>query len=657
MALSPLNLKQQAPRYQNEFSGSSGGTSVQKQTLARASSNKSAARINASTTLSGNVLFKGANRGFSQIRYMSGRNAAIGLNYHRASGQQFGFSVDSRPSPTVANQQTVVQSPKPSWGQQIAEVFTAGAAAFVAISGAIQQAKDAGLISSKTKPQGANSNTNSNQLDNAFKDFGGSGGGGIELSATGLQTASSFGVGFDAQYNTISNALKSDTLDPQSITSSVSSLVMSSTNDLYSAMSLQSVLSKQEAKTVDQETQLQTDLTKAKDDADTAKSDLGRVESQLKGAKDTRANADSALQVKDAEYKSVCDNVIKAETDKSKAQDDVTSCNNNVGTATSKLDQATSQYDTAKSNYDNIPNDAEHQLEKAAAKRIMDSAEQAKTQAQEALESAKKDLAEAEGKLKDAESELSKAQVAKQKKLEEYKNAESDLKQLAENCEKQQKLVETQSKNYDAARQRSDICDKTYAQLQADMSGINSIHAQKAQIEAKISTLETNVRNADKLQKSVDKAVQKWNKKHPGGTTTTTNTDKPDSGIVTDTGIKDTSSTSSDTQQAGLSSDIQNSIDNGSITDATLKNASLDQLHEMKKFAEMRGSYATGRIYNAIEQKQQYQEWLANLDTNLNTTDIGKLTDMIAVANSNGDSGTADKIQAKIDELSDKGIH
>ncbi len=520
MALAPMDLKYQS-RYQNEFSGS-GGASTIHSTVSRASSNRNAARTTASSTLSGNVYFKPSNRGLTQIRYMSGRNAAIGMNYHRARGQQFGFNIDNFwRRPTVSKQQAVVQQPKASWGQELAQAVASGVGLFGAL-------KDAGLVKGNngssntgatngtTKPQGAkttvttNSNSLQSALESTFGDKVGDLTGNNRFSPAGLPTAATLGVGFDSRYSSVESMIK-DMTDPAAAKTAVTNLVTQSSADFYSAQALQDIYSSQLTNLSTQEEKLSNAVKDADVDAENYASALEKEQDGLNEAKSARNSSDKALADSHSDYQQACTNVTNAENAVTSCQNHVSTCNTELGIATSKLKSAKANYDNAKAKYESMPSDAPG---KAAAESLMQQAEAAKKQAETDEQNARKNLTSAEAELKKAQQDLTNASKAKTDKLEEYKETDKKNQQLIEQCINEEKAVKEQQSKYDKAKVASDKSKQKLAEAQSDVRGFEQMKLQNEQLQAKMKTLQDNMKKANKLQEKCDKAASNYFKKH-----------------------------------------------------------------------------------------------------------------------------------------------
>lgn len=630
MALAPLNLKQQQPRYQNELS--SGGGS--QQIVSRATEHKSAAKATLSSSLSGNVFFKGANRGFTQIRYMSGRNAAIGLNYHRAAGQQFRY-IDERPR--VVQQQAVVEAPKPSWGQQVGEIFTGLAGLAMATGTVVQSLGDAGLIHGNVKSQGASSKTGGNRLDNALNQLGGSGGGGAgALTSTGLPTASSFGANFMTSYNSIESQLKSGKFDPSAIQSSVTTLVNSARNDLSIASSLQSTLEKTYSKFLDEKTNIeQTKMKEANDKLTTAnaneksaKNDVNKAQEKMDVySKNVAENNEISAEAKQ-KYQEANTKVKGCETKKATCQTNVTTLKGSLGAAKAKLEVMEKQRAAAGADMT-----AQAQLDAAVAE-----AQKEVDRINTELKQAQDDLAAADDALDNANTELEQANANL------YKSAEAKEKAIKEFSEIKQDLLAKQQK-YDEAIKTKAEANQNLEKIKSEYKEYGEMKNEADKYKEKIATLADNVEKAQKLQQSVNKAIEKYNKKHPNGTAPDVKMADVSNQMNNLTTLNNEKSKASFEDLHMKTTDMKQLNVNGTFNDTALKGAGIAELLRMRAMAEETDSPALAKINNAISNTMP-DGMFAMIN---GTTDPNALTQLLSRPDIQNNPNAIALINAKLD--------
>lgn len=490
-------------------------------TASKTRSSGTAARImsNSSGVTSGSVFFTKAVKFSSQPRPTSGRDLSLYANARRAAGQRYNALSQrywgDNPSYATYNQAQVAykQSSASSFGEALgalAGLVTTGANAYKTLN-------EAGIFGHKSESTGQIAQSRGKNLTSQVdKVLGGSSNISMDdLSSSGLRTASSFGSNFNSNYSAIKSAIESGNFDPQAIRSDVSSLVVKSTEDFYEAKATLSVLQAQQSDNAFKVEAMEADVQAAQADTDIAKTELGTSKSTLSSAKAARKTADEELANKKAEYKNACNDVTSAETEYSTAQTTVTKCETTYSSAKAKHSSATDTMNKAKSTLDSIPNDTEHALERQAAQKVYDQAKAAEEQAKAEEDKAKEELDKAKDNLNKTKDKLDGAKATKEEMLKGYSKAEKSVADAAKKCQDAQENVDKRQAEYDANLQKSDMCQSSYEQAKTTLECANGIAKQASDLSGKMRELEQNVKNADKLQASSEKSIEKFLKKNP----------------------------------------------------------------------------------------------------------------------------------------------
>lgn len=459
---------------------------------------------------SGSVFFTKAMRNPTMARYQSAAGLSRALNRGR---QNYGYISNFATTGIAGQRATYVQSQ--STAASVGEVL--GMLGAFATQGAniYKTLNDAGIFGKKSVDAGHAPQSKGNHLSSQMdKVLGGNSNISLE-SATGLRTASSFGSGFSADYSSIKSAIDSGNFDPQKIRTDVSALVVKSTEDLYEAKATLNVLQAQQSDNASKVETMEADVQAAKGDMDVAQKELGTSKSTLASAKDSRKTADEELGNKKAEYKNACNDVIEAETGYSSAQATVTTCETTYSSAQAKHKSATAQLQNAESALSKIPNDAEHAIERQAAEKVRDQAKAAEEQAKAEEDKAKTDLDNAKNELQKAKDKLDGAKTCKSDMLKEYSKAEKGVADAAKKCQDAQSNVDKMQSQYDAKLQNSDICQANYEKAKTTLECSESVTKEASNLSGKMKELEQNVKNADKLQASSEKSIEKFMKKNP----------------------------------------------------------------------------------------------------------------------------------------------